>query len=585
MLKKDGILLKIKTTLVLLTFIFSISLSFAKDIVLEDKITDVVVYPNQAMITRTAKVTLEKGLHKLIFDKIPSKYEEESIQVKGFGNAEIKDIKKVTDFKKAEVDERRKKLIDQIEEFDTDLRIHQDDLGLINEEKNVINNIMKKITSTSNKDEKTELDPLKWRKMVDFYKQDQAALNKKIRKKEQIIKKMNIEKQKIQDQLNQLGYNSRKSRKQIEVLIEATKSGRINLKLSYLVYKSSWQPKYDIRVSSDNKILQLTYKSEIRQNTGEDWKDVNLKISTAQPQIGGEHPELDPWRIKIYEYEYENIEELGIEDIDKIIALQAGVTVVDGEFHVRSGRSNEVTYSVDGMSVSDPVDGGKKTYKAPKIYNTASRFNSNLTSSVFEISGEKTILADNQEYSVTISINDFPANFRYSTVPKLSENAFLKAKVKNSSEFPFLAGSSNIFLDDNFVTSGYFEYAAPSEDFWTFLGVDSGIDIEYKFIKKFTEKKGVLSKKEKVRFEYEIIVKNNKKTEEDIVIWDQIPISSNKEIKIELIEPEYEKDSNKLKITKEKYLEWHYIIKPAEEITIPLKFSVEYQKNKFIEGL
>ncbi|MCD4818264.1 MAG: mucoidy inhibitor MuiA family protein [Candidatus Cloacimonetes bacterium] len=533
--------------------------------ILEDKITDVVVYPNQAMITRTANITLEKGLHKLIFDKIPSKYEEESIQVKGFGNAEIKDIKKVTDFKKAEVDERRKALIDQIEKFTDDIRIHQDELGLINEEKNVIKDIMKKITSTSNKDEKTELDPLKWRKMVDFYKQEQAALIKKIRKEEKIIQNLDKEKQKVQDQLNQLGYNAHKSRKQIEVLIEATKSGKISLQLSYLVYNSSWQPKYDIRVSSDNKIMQLTYKSEIRQNTGEDWKDVNLKISTAQPQIGGEHPELNPWRLNIFEpqvYSKKRSKGKGAyQELQMINTMQLGVA-----------GGNEQNFEIDGFLDED----------ASSMAITTSNLSNNLTSSVFEISGVKTILADNQEYSVTISINDFPANFRYSTVPKLSEHAFLKAKVKNTSEFPFLAGSSNIFLDDNFVTSGYFEYAAPSEDFWTFLGVDSGIDIEYKFIKKFTEKKGVLSKKEKVRFEYEIIVKNNKKTEEDIVIWDQIPISSNKEIKIELIEPEYEKDSNELKITKEKFLEWHYVIKPAEKITIPLKFSIEYPKNKFI---
>jgi len=534
--------------------------------ILKDEITDVVVYPNQAMVTRSAEIDLEKGLHKLVFDKIPSKYEEESIQVKGYGNAEIKDIKKVTDFKKSEVDERRKSLLDQMEKLEEDIRIHQDDLDLINDEKNVIKDIMKKVTTPAEEEEKTELDPLKWSKMVDFYKQEHAILNQKIRKKEKILNELDEEKRKLQSELNQLGYNYNKSRKQIEVLVEATKSGKIKLLLSYLVYQTSWRPKYDIRVSSDNKIMQLTYKSEIRQNTGEDWKDVNLKISTAQPQIGGEHPELSPWRLKLYEPFYSKKRNKA-KPKKSYQALQMQNTM---SFE---GAGMEQNFDIDGFVIED------------EMKSTGVKVNNNLTSSVFEISGVKTILADNQEYSVSISINDFPANFRYSTVPKLSENAFLKAKVKNTSEYPFLEGSSNIFLDDNFVASGYFDYAAPTEEFWTFLGVDTGIDVEYKFIKKFKEKKGLLAKKEKIRFEYEIIIKNNKKTEEDIVIWDQIPISSNKDIEIQLIDPEYTEASNELKLTKEKFLEWHYILKPGEEKIIPLKFSVQYPKNKNIQGL
>jgi len=547
--------------------------------ILKDKITDVVVYPSQAMVTRSAEIDLEKGLHKLVFDKIPSDYEEGSIQVKGYGNAEIKDIKKVTDFKKEEVDERRKNLLDQIKKFDKDIRITQDDLNLINDEKMVIKNIMKKVTTPTEKVDNSEIDPLKWKKMVEFYKLRKTSLNKKARSTEKTLKELKKEKQKIQDQLNQLGYNDRKSRKQIEVLVDATRSGRIKLILSYLVYDTYWKPKYDIRVSSDNKIMQLIYKSEIKQNTGEDWVDVNLKISTAQPQIGGEHPELDPWRLSIYSFDKRKL-------------------------HIRGGRSNEVSYSIDGMSVSDPIDGGSqlsidsdtiaKTKVMPggfpdeygaSTFDDIGSWSSNLTSSVFEISGKKTILADNQAYSVTISINSFPAEFRYSTVPKLSENAFLKAKVTNTSEYPFLEGLSNIFLDDNFVASGHFDYAAPSEEFWTFLGVDTGIDVEYKFIKKFKEKTGILSKKEKVRFEYEIKIKNNKKTEEDIVIKDQIPISSDKNIKVVLIEPEYIEETKKFKLTKENYLEWNLKIQPGEEKVIPLKFSIEYPKNMDIEGL
>ena len=54
----------------------------------------------------------------------------------------------------------------------------------------------------------------------------------------------------------------------------------------------------------------------------------------------------------------ESIEDLTVDDFDDIVAIQAGVSQVGGELHFRGGRTNEVQYTIDGMSVSDPVDGG-----------------------------------------------------------------------------------------------------------------------------------------------------------------------------------------------------------------------------------
>lgn len=56
--------------------------------------------------------------------------------------------------------------------------------------------------------------------------------------------------------------------------------------------------------------------------------------------------------------EMENMGDVAVSDVAGIISLQAGVTNIGGELHVRGGRANEINFTVDGMSVSDPVDGG-----------------------------------------------------------------------------------------------------------------------------------------------------------------------------------------------------------------------------------
>jgi len=126
---------------------------------------------------------------------------------------------------------------------------------------------------------------------------------------------------------------------------------------------------------------------------------------------------------------------------------------------------------------------------------------------------------------------------------------------------------------------------APSEKFSVFLGIDEGIKVEHKLIKKYNLEKGVIGKKKKVIYEYLITITNNKKSQEELVVWDQFPISSNQQIKVDIIEPNYKKDSKSLKKNNYNYLEWYFKPKAGEKITIPLKFSVEYPKGKNISGL
>lgn len=57
----------------------------------------------------------------------------------------------------------------------------------------------------------------------------------------------------------------------ISIFLSVKESADIQLLVSYVVSNSSWTPKYDIRVSSDDRVMQVTYFGMVKQNTGEDW--------------------------------------------------------------------------------------------------------------------------------------------------------------------------------------------------------------------------------------------------------------------------------------------------------------------------
>ena len=126
------------------------------------------------------------------------------------------------------------------------------------------------------------------------------------------------------------------------------------------------------------------------------------------------------------------------------------------------------------------------------------------------------------------------------------------------------------------------EFKSPNEEFWTFLGMDEGIKVEYKSKQKSKENSSLFSKKtSNLLYENLVTLTNNKKTAVEIVVWDQLPIPKNKEISVELLEPK-QFNNKTLKKTNDDFLEWIYTLKPGEKLEIPFKFEIQYPKGRKI---
>jgi uncharacterized protein (TIGR02231 family) len=534
--------------------------------IIKSQITAVTVYNDRAEITRKAIEKLDRGEHVLIFDMLPESIEQNSIQAKGRGNAVLKDVKFKTVYYEELPDADIKTLYDEKQKLEEAMGELDDKIKHAEKEKGFIEDIAKRLTVSTAKSESFEFNPDKWIKMVEFYRSKNDELDKEIR---DVNKDKNILQKKMEKILNDIGaFGSagKKSKNQVEVSILMNEAGDLSLDLIYMVYGPSWIPVYDLRVSTDDKSMNISYHALIQQTTSEDWNNIDLKLSTARPNISGQQPELNPWHISIYRPQAIMRNAPAPSAVSEILAKKAARQM----FADKEKAMDESEASFGGMPVMAPMESAVET---------------GATSVLFAVGGKNTIGSGNEQHKVTILIKDFPAYFRYSSVPKLAQYAYLKAKVKNETEYPFLPGGSNIFLDNNFVANAYMELAAPGEEFWTFLGVDEGMKIEYKFLNKYEVTEGVFSKTSKLMYEYIIIAKNNKKAEADLVIWDQIPVSGNEEIKVTLVVPEYKKESAALKMNENNFIEWMFKPKPGQEIKIPFKFSVEYPRNVSVAGL
>jgi len=208
------------------------------------------------------------------------------------------------------------------------------------------------------------------------------------------------------------------------------------------------------------------------------------------------------------------------------------------------------------------------------------------TAETFIIDRVSDVLSDNKVAKVNITKQNFPTVYRYSSVPKLSPHVYLKAKAKNKSDFTLLPGQTSIFLDGAFVATASIDLVPAGQEFWTYLGVDASVKVERRELGRREETSGIFGKKTvRTVYDYVFKIKNSKPTAIELVVWDQIPFSDHEDIKVVLEEPKYEKDSENLKMSDGKLLEWRFNLKPDEKKDVPFRFAIERPEGTIIQGL
>ncbi len=584
------------TNVLLFTVIFSLAAAIyateavptpAADstMIVKSKISAVTIFMDRALITRSAVLTLAPGDYQLVFDDLPENIISESIQVDGKGDFLLKQFQYRE--KTTRDDSGAKKIAElrsKIKTLQFQIKQMEDKIQQSEKEMEFFERIIDKITKPDSNSEKTEaMDPDKWMKMVSFYHSKLDTLLKESRDANQQKDDNQDEINRLQSEISNTDESSVTEKYHVELSVLVKSAGPIRLDLSYLVTEATWIPAYDLRVSTEKKIMTVVYNAEVQQNTSEDWTDVELKFSTAKPNMASKHPDLQRWSVDFYTPPPAIPSAKVVPGVNPQVMQQQFQAVNMANVH------QEVVYNVDGLKTQAKVskldDEARK--RQQEFRSAMERLESEIEdksiSVVFAIPGKNTIKSDNVPHKISIMSREMPVYFRYSIVPKMMKAAFLKARVKNTSDYPILPGDYNVFLNNGFITTSRMGFKSPNEEFWTFLGMDEGIKVEYKSKEKYKDSSALFSKTtSNLIYENLITIINNKKTEVEIVIWDQLPIPNNKEITVELLEPK-QINNISLKKTDNDFLEWICRLKPGEKLEIPLKFAIQYPKGREIK--
>ncbi|MEO0570466.1 MAG: mucoidy inhibitor MuiA family protein [Bacteroidota bacterium] len=272
--------------LIVLLFLVS-GFGLANDKKVTSKIEEVTVYLSGAQITRTAQCQLSEGSHEVVFTGLSHKIDESSIQVSGLYGVSILSIAyDINYLEKSESNPLLKEWKEKLKDLDYQITLLKNTIyGLEEEEKVITTNRM---VSTDNQ----ALNLEKVKEISQYYRIRLTAIKNEIFENNRKINTLKKEVKDIQLQMAEVNNAPAQEQGEITIKFDAPIATRLSLTLKYLVKDAGWVPNYDIKSKSLNAPLTLAYKANVYQNTGKDWNDVAVVLSTGNPDYNISKPEL-----------------------------------------------------------------------------------------------------------------------------------------------------------------------------------------------------------------------------------------------------------------------------------------------------
>ena len=542
-----------KTILILLVSLLWVPLKAQKNV--DSKIKKVTVFLQGAQITRTATSSLKKGRTEVVISGLSTVLDPNSIQVKGKGNFTLMSVRyQINYLKKSKLDKRIKEMQDSVQMLQNKKSLNQQFYNALNQEQQML--IANKAIGGAN----TGVNVTDLKALADYYR---------VRLKDIYTKMYNInsDNQKLAKKINKLNMQIQQSRAnyqttvgEIALDLEVKENTQAQFTINYLVRNAGWNPQYDIRATDVHHPVQLQYRSLIHQNTGVEWKNVMLTVSTGNPNRNSIIPTMNPWYLSYYNNSYK------AKTLSRSQPMQAELLEIEDDMEISSSPTLD---SKGAANSGSPIANNSSNYTT---------VNNSQTTTLFKISIPYTIPSTNKVVNIKIQKVELNTSYRYYCVPKLSLEAYLQARITGWESLSLLPGKVNIFFDGTFVGKSYINPHNISDTLDISLGQDQNIKVERTKIKDKTGKV-VLGSTKKATIGWDISVRNGKSDKISITIQDQIPLSNIEDIEIIL------NNKDNARYTKENgFLIWDLEIEPKKTVKKSFNYTVKYPKKYTISN-
>ncbi|HYG17489.1 MAG TPA: mucoidy inhibitor MuiA family protein, partial [Ohtaekwangia sp.] len=259
---------------------------------IKSKIRQVTVFLEGAPVKRQAQVSLKPGVSILNFTGISHRIDEQSIRAAATAGVKILSVSFRIDYleevkkpeKIAALEHERRRILAQIAQ--------EKSMEDVYREEEVILKTNKSIGGAA---KGVEIEELK--EAMDYFRLRLMDIKKTLLAIDQRVREHNEALGRIEAQLKELSNQKIKPGGEIIIKVSTKSFAQTDLSIDYMVLEARWFPSYDIRAKDIQSPVGVTYKANIAQQSGEDWENVKLTISSGNPAETGTRPVIRPWYV------------------------------------------------------------------------------------------------------------------------------------------------------------------------------------------------------------------------------------------------------------------------------------------------
>ncbi len=590
--------------------------------IVKSELKNATVYKSGAELTHTASASLKQGNNELVIDNIANAIDVNSIQIKTANAVTLMGVEFNNNYLiPVEKSNRIKVLEDSVEKMQYNWNILNEALLSNNELYEVLR------ANRDLKGTQTGLSVVEVIKLMDYYKiklQDLRETEQSLKEK---MKKIEDQKVKIQNQITEESKKNITTAGRLVLQLNAAATGKYDFTISYIANNAYWIPFYDVRVDDIKSPIKLITKAKIAQTTGIDWKQVKLSLSTSTPSQYGAAPILNAWYlayinpVNYYNRKFnaasntiqsfkDNEKALGYFDqslqgkVPGLLSLSssgANANITIRGTSSLSGGSDPL-YIVNGVPISQSEfqsinTNAIKDVQILKDANATAMYGSRGANGVIVVTlkdglddyisvAENTlnlsydidlpydVPTNGKTQTATIATQDIDASYKHYSVPKLDKDAYLLAEIADWGKLNLLPGEANIIFEGTYVGKSFIDPTSTNDTLNLTLGRDKRVTVKRDKLIDYSSVK-FLGANKLQKFTYQITVKNTKKEAINLLLKDQFPLTTNKEIEVELV------DDGGADVNKELgILNWKLKLNAGESKKIKFTYTVKYSKDK-----
>jgi uncharacterized protein (TIGR02231 family) len=531
------------------------------------RIDAVTVYRHTARVTRLAHVELGAGAARVVLDGLPLELDDDSVRVEGKGSARARvfgvavdrvTIAETVAGEARAAEERLQALQDEDRALEDRARVAKARAAFV-----------ETLRSTYSEERAKNLavrgvSRREWAELASFVEAELTATSSEQRKVEIARRELARRTAQARADVERVQAKRGQARKAIAVELEVERAGALELAVSYAVPSAGWEPVWDARLAPDTSTMELSFQGSVWQRTGEDWSNVRLAVSTAQPGRGLFVPQLEPLYLARFE---------------PPVPMRQGFL---GAARPAAPPAAKMERKAKAAPAIEPEEAEEAAPVEDLAVPTAT-VSEGLLATSFTAPRRETIDGAGQARKVALARFPLKAEVVRTAAPRVEAAAFLTAKAVNDTGFPLLAGVAGVYVGDQFVGRAPLPATPAGGEITLAFGADDRVEVDRKVLERRRGSAGIVSKDDVYLYRVRIGLKNRYASPVAVKLLDLVPVSRDEKIRVELLggstaatREDPERPGVKI---------WELSLAPREEKVVELKYEVRYPKGMAIAGL